>query len=158
MGTKQELISCSVPDFLRDKSGICHFRSASQVNFFRHPRMRNQAEIPHTSASIRSSHPFTSRTPENCPAMRSIRGRMRNAAFCCDSSMVCAFAEPFTMRVMAIRETAGESRNSMISQLNDGTVRAPNSTNSSVSINASITRKDRRETIMLMRKDAMILA
>ena len=46
---------------------------------------------------------------------------IKNTAPCWDSSILCAFAEPFTIKVTAISAMAGERSASIISQFIPGT-------------------------------------
>ena len=83
---------------------------------------------------------------------------IRNTALCWDSSTLCALAEFLTIRVTAISEIAGESRNRTITQPTPGRSGLPIRKTDSSSRTASIAANEVRETSMLRKKDASTFA
>ena len=73
----------------------------------------NQASSTHTAPSPSKIHTFNSKTPVNCPTTNKITGITKNTVLCWDSSTLCAFAEPRTISVSAIKEIAGETIRSL---------------------------------------------
>ncbi len=96
--------------------------------------------------------------PINCPAIRKTTGNIRKAAFCCASITFCAFADPRTIIVMAISDTAGDKSTSTRSQLIPGISMTPVSAKLSAPSTRTISRKDIHDISILNRKEASTFA
>lgn len=83
-------------------------------------------------------------------------GKIRKTARCCASSTVCAFAEPRTVIVIAIKDIAGDANNRMTSQLILGKNMVPINTSISTCVTISIAKNEVKETIILNRNAAAI--
>ena len=88
----------------------------------------------------------------------STMGMIKKTAPCWDSSTVLALADCRTIRVMAMREMAGDTSSRMTSQLMPGNSPLPVRKNSSVSSTSSMAAKEISDTSILTKKQANTLA